>query len=56
MKKIIGLLLVLALVGCSTTNVAGQKKMENTKETKKIVVAHRGASGYLPEHIISNKM
>ncbi len=55
MKKLISLLLMLAFIGCSTTNVVEEKKTEKTKETRKIVVAHRGASGYLPEHSMAAK-
>ena len=55
MKKIIGLLVMLAFVGCSTTSVVKEKKAEDMKSVKKIVVAHRGASGYLPEHSMAAK-
>lgn len=55
MKKIIGLLVMLAFVGCSTTSVVKEKKAEDVKSVKKIVVAHRGASGYLPEHSMAAK-
>ena len=51
MKKIIGLLLMLAFVGCTTAKVVEDKK----EEPAKIVVAHRGASGYLPEHSMAAK-
>lgn len=37
-------------LGCGSTNFLGQK-MKNTSE-KPIVIAHRGASGHLPEHTL----
>ena len=51
MYKIITLILVLFIAGNS--NMISQNKMN--KKTKKIVIAHRGASGYLPEHTLEAK-
>lgn len=46
MKKL--LLILIILIGCVP-------KEKSTKMNKKIVVAHRGASGYLPEHTMEAK-
>lgn len=46
MKKL--LLIALIIVGCTP-------KQKSTKMNTKIVVAHRGASGYLPEHTTEAK-
>ncbi len=51
MKKVLGVLLLGALIGCSANTVTN----EETKGHKKIVVAHRGSSGYLPEHSMAAK-
>lgn len=45
MKKILGILILGALMGCSSNGV----------KSDKIVVAHRGASGYVTEHSIASK-
>ena len=51
MKKLLFILLFLAIFSCQSN----QKK--DIKSTKKItVVAHRGASGYLPEHTLASKV
>ena len=47
MKKLI--LLVIIIFGCKTST----KKINSMN--KKIVIAHRGASGYLPEHTLEAK-
>ena len=47
---------VLTFVGCAAT--AGGKRADEqvlTPLAKKLVIAHRGASGYLPEHTIAAK-
>ncbi|MDC1343802.1 glycerophosphodiester phosphodiesterase [Flavobacteriaceae bacterium] len=50
MKNLVFILLFLAIFSCQSN----QKK--DIKSTKKItVVAHRGASGYLPEHTLASK-
>ena len=51
MKKVLGILLIAALTGCSSGDVV----KDDVKEGNKIVVAHRGASGYLPEHSMAAK-
>ena len=51
MKNLLFILLFLAIFSCQSN----QKK--DIKSTKKItVVAHRGASGYLPEHTLASKV
>ena len=51
MKNLIFILLFLVIFSCQSN----QKK--DIKSTKKItVVAHRGASGYLPEHTLASKV
>ena len=45
------ILSVLCLYGCNSIN----KPNEMNIELNKIVVAHRGASGYLPEHTLASK-
>ena len=49
--KISLFLMILCLFGCNST----QKHEKMTKNTKKVVIAHRGASGYLPEHTLPAK-
>jgi len=50
----IQILLFLAVLGLSGCNSA-QKQSKMTKNIKKTVIAHRGASGYLPEHTLASK-
>lgn len=51
MKNLVFILLFLAIFSCQSN----QKK--DIKSTKKItVIAHRGASGYLPEHTLASKV
>ena len=51
MKNLIFILLFLVIFSCQSN----QKK--DIKSTKKItVIAHRGASGYLPEHTLASKV
>ena len=52
MKKLVVLLFVICFSGCNQKS--NQKKFESVKP-KKIVIAHRGASGYLPEHTLASK-
>ena len=52
MKKLIVLLFVVCFVGCNQKS--NPNKIEAMK-SKKIVIAHRGASGYLPEHTLVSK-
>jgi len=49
--KISLFLMILCLFGCNST----QKHEKITKNTEKVVIAHRGASGYLPEHTLPAK-
>jgi len=49
--RILLFLAVLCLFGCNSA----QKHEKMIKNTKKIVIAHRGASGYLPEHTLAAK-
>jgi len=49
--KITFFLTILCLFGCNST----QKQQKMTKNTKKTIIAHRGASGYLPEHTLPAK-
>jgi glycerophosphoryl diester phosphodiesterase len=49
--KISLFLTILCLFGCNSA----QKQQKMTKNSKKIVIAHRGASGYLPEHTLTSK-
>tara|TARA_R110002073_G_scaffold279026_1_gene442904 strand:- start:147783 stop:148739 length:957 start_codon:yes stop_codon:yes gene_type:complete len=44
-------LLVICLYGCNSNN----KQQTMQKSVNKIVIAHRGASGYLPEHTLASK-
>ncbi|MCF6213405.1 MAG: glycerophosphodiester phosphodiesterase [Flavobacteriaceae bacterium] len=49
MKNLKLLLLTVILIGCQNPQT------KKTMATKKIVIAHRGASGYLPEHTLTAK-
>ena len=50
MRTWTSIFLLLIMVSCNLN------QSEETKSTKKItVVAHRGASGYLPEHTLESK-
>ena len=51
--KSIKLLIVLVVLLGSCTTAKKSKPMENTSQ--KVVIAHRGASGYLPEHTLEAK-
>lgn len=48
MKQVSVFLFLIFIFGCSPAN-------KSTKMNKKIVIAHRGASGYLPEHTMEAK-
>lgn len=50
MTKFKILILTLILIGCQS-----EKKETKSMTTKKTVIAHRGASGYLPEHTLASK-
>ncbi len=49
--KILLFLTILCLFGCNST----LKHEKMTENIKKVVIAHRGASGYLPEHTLASK-
>jgi len=53
----ISLLLILLLTGCAVNYDLdlGGSDQEIIQPAKKLVIAHRGASGYLPEHTIAAK-
>lgn len=52
-----GLLIVLSLLGCATTvnETASGSQNRAAAWQDKLVIAHRGASGYLPEHTLPAK-
>ena len=52
MKSVFAMLLVLSLFSCNPKNSTSES-MPN--KSKKVVIAHRGASGYLPEHTLASK-
>lgn len=52
MKKLIVLLFVVCFVGCNQKSNPNKIK---AMKLNKIVIAHRGASGYLPEHTLASK-
>jgi len=51
MRKVVTLIIILSIVG--NNSFRSQNKMDT--KTDKIVIAHRGASGYLPEHTLESK-
>jgi len=51
MRKVVTLIIILSIVG--NNSLRSQNKMDT--KTDKIVIAHRGASGYLPEHTLESK-
>lgn len=54
--RLLLLLFVLPLAGCVvTTHDMGLELGPASPKAKKLVIAHRGASGYLPEHTIAAK-
>jgi len=52
MYKYLALILVLCFISCNTKEV--NTTVEQNK-SEKVVIAHRGASGYLPEHTLPAK-
>jgi len=50
MRRFLVLFLILGVLSCNTS----EKQHENLKN-EKVVIAHRGASGYLPEHTLEAK-
>ena len=57
--KILAILIAsFAITGCAVTNQSKQTskiKMQQQQNNKKLIIAHRGASGYLPEHTLAAK-
>ena len=56
--KLFSLLLTISLSACTTIEIKKLDKetdMISNNDAKKIVIAHRGASGYLPEHSLASK-
>jgi len=53
----ISLLGALLISGCSTSfsDPVSENAIGASATAKKLVIAHRGASGYLPEHTIAAK-
>ncbi|MEN8119479.1 MAG: glycerophosphodiester phosphodiesterase [Bacteroidota bacterium] len=51
MKQVLVLLFLIFSISCNTNNSDNLL----TKENSKIIIAHRGASGYLPEHTLEAK-
>ena len=51
MRTIVYMLLFLAIISCQSNQ---KKELKSSK--KIIVIAHRGASGYLPEHTLESKV
>ncbi len=55
--RAVGLLILMLLVGCAATVndrvPTGEDRVESGRST--LVIAHRGASGYLPEHTLAAK-
>jgi len=54
-KNITLTLLVLTQWSCAMNKQAENKTIANSVKSSKLVIAHRGASGYLPEHSIASK-
>ena len=53
MNKFLILILNIMLINCSSKNNTEAKI--DSQQLKKVVIAHRGASGYLPEHTLAAK-
>ena len=53
MSKYIAVLLVLCFMSC---NINEENKQKVKTKREKVVIAHRGASGYLPEHTLPAKV
>lgn len=49
------LIAMCAVLGCAPTTVETAAEAKPVHGVKKLVIAHRGASGYLPEHTIAAK-
>jgi len=46
---------VLFVVGCDVSSINLPDQHASTQSSRKLVIAHRGASGYLPEHTMAAK-
>jgi glycerophosphoryl diester phosphodiesterase len=53
--KLIYLVAVLSITGCDASSNNPSSEELPTANARKMVIAHRGASGYLPEHTIAAK-
>jgi len=53
--KLIYLVAVLSITGCDALSNNPSNEEPPTASARKVVIAHRGASGYLPEHTIAAK-
>jgi len=54
--RLIGLLSVLTCVGCAVAPIGAKTETQGVSPgAKRLVIAHRGASGYLPEHTLAAK-
>lgn len=53
--KLIYLVAALSITGCDASSSNFSSEEQPTMSTRKVVIAHRGASGYLPEHTIAAK-
>ena len=53
--KLVCLVVVLSITGCDASSNNLSSEELPTVNTRKVVIAHRGASGYLPEHTIAAK-
>lgn len=52
------LIALLAITGCAVTNQSkhvSKTNMQEQQQNDKLIIAHRGASGYLPEHSLAAK-
>jgi len=50
MVRFLALLIALSVLSCNTN-----KKQSTSSKNEKVIIAHRGASGYLPEHTLAAK-
>jgi len=53
--KLICLVAVLSITGCEASSNSPSNEAQPAASARKVVIAHRGASGYLPEHTIAAK-
>ncbi len=55
LTKLSYLIVALSIAGCTVTSGNHSSAAAATTGARKLVIAHRGASGYLPEHTIAAK-